>query len=274
MRTNYVKAMNIKDDWAQKGYFRFVDHATGKPTKAFAAGYLFGSTFVEGDTVYVTGTSSEQQWTGQRVQIWASRDLQNFESYTALDLHGFLICNTSICKADDKYVMMFEIHVPRSQAGKRFTARFATSKDLRHWQLTPPECVYTKDHFSAPHCLRYLDGWFYNFYVPVVTRNRESTYDTHVVRSRDLQHWQPSPFNPVLHYGPADKQIANPDLTADQRQKIADATNINNSDIDFCEFKGQLIINYSWGNQAGLEFLAEARYRGTLEQFLSGWFPQ
>jgi len=52
------------------------------------------------------------------------------------------------------------------------------------------------------------------------------------------------------------------------------AEDCNNSDIDFCEFKGKLIINNSWGNQRGKEFLAEAVYQGTLKQFLKGWFPQ
>ena len=70
------------------------------------------------------------------------------------------------------------------------------------------------------------------------------------------------------------KQIANNTLSGKLLQRIAEAKNINNSDIDFCEFKGRLIINYSWGNQRGEEFLAEASYDGTLEQFLKGWFPQ
>lgn len=34
-----------------------------------------------------------------------------------------------------------------------------------------------------------------------------------------------------------------------------------------------MIINYSWGDQLGIEFLAEAVYDGTLEEFLEGWFP-
>ena len=37
-------------------------------------------------------------------------------------------------------------------------------------------------------------------------------------------------------------------------------------------FNGKLIINYSWGNQHGEEFLAEAVYEGTLNEFLNGWF--
>lgn len=58
-----------------------------------------------------------------------------------------------------------------------------------------------------------------------------------------------------------------------QRERIAKAVNLNNSDIDFCEWRGRLIINYSWGNQQGVEHLAEGRYEGTLAQFLRGWFP-
>ena len=83
-----------------------------------------------------------------------------------------------------------------------------------------------------------------------------------------------SPLNPVLRASPDDKLVANPKLTTEQRQRIAKAKNINNSDIDFCQYKGRLIINYSWGNQQGTEFLAEAAYDGTVEQFLSGWFPR
>ena len=49
--------------------------------------------------------------------------------------------------------------------------------------------------------------------------------------------------------------------------------NCNNSDIDFCEFEGDLVINYSWGNQEGIEFLSEARFDGSLAAFLTGWFP-
>ncbi|HNS19534.1 MAG TPA: hypothetical protein PKH24_03500 [Sedimentisphaerales bacterium] len=39
----------------------------------------------------------------------------------------------------------------------------------------------------------------------------------------------------------------------EQRQRIAKAKNINNSDIDFCQYEGRLVINYSWGNQQSRE---------------------
>ena len=251
-----------------ENYSRLVEVSTGEATAPLARGCVFSSAFVDGDTVYVTGTSTEQGWTGQRVEMFASKDLKTWEHWTALDLEGFGICNTSICKTPDGYVMMFEIHKPKEQAGVNFTARFARSKDLRRWEVTGPECVYAKDRYTAPHCLRYLDGYYYDFYLEA-----HEGYEMRVVRSMDLIHWEPSPLNPVLKASAEDKQIANAKLTAEQRQHIDEAKNINNSDIDFCQYEGRLVINYSWGNQQGKEFLAEAVYEGTVEEFLTGWFP-
>ena len=165
---------------------------------------------------------------------------------------------------------MFEIDRPQEEAGVAFTARFLRSKDLHEWKLTPPECNYSKDRYTAPHALRHLEGWFYNFYL----ESRSGSYEMRVVRSRDLVTWDASKLNPVLQYSPEDKTIANPTLTAVQRHRIEDAVNLNNSDIDFCEWRGELVITYSWGNQMGMEHLAEARYAGSESQFLKGWFPE
>ncbi|MBP7051296.1 MAG: hypothetical protein KBE65_09800 [Phycisphaerae bacterium] len=263
VRTSY------KGNLLGENYSRLVEVSTGKATEPFAKGHVFSSAFVDGDTIYVTATSTEKGWTGQRVDVFASKDLQRWETWTALDLPGFEICNTSLCQTPDQYVLMFEIGKPVEEAGAAFTARFATSKDLRTWKVTPPECVYAKDRYTAPHCLRYLDGYYHDFYLEA-----HEGYEMRVVRSRDLVHWEPSPLNPVLKASAQDKQIANPQLTDEQRQRIAKARNINNSDIDFCQYEGRLVINYSWGNQQGEEFLAAAVYDGTVEDFLQGWFPQ
>jgi hypothetical protein len=177
--------------------------------------------------------------------------------------------NTSLCRAGDGYVLMFEIDRPKDQAGVPFTARFLKSRDLHHWELTPPECRYAADRYTAPHCLRYLDGWYYDFYVEI-----RGGYELRVVRSRDLAHWEPSRLNPVMRASAADRVIRNPRLTAPQRAHIAAARDLNNSDVDFCEHEGRLVMFYSWGDQVGTEFLAEAEYHGTLEQFLRGWYPE
>ena len=98
-------------------------------------------------------------------------------------------------------------------------------------------------------------------------------YETYIVRSRDLIRWEPSPLNPVLVVSDEDRRIANPKLTAEKRRKVAGAVDRNNSDVDFCEFRGRTVIYYSWGNQQGTEFLAEAAYDGSLASFLRGFFP-
>ena len=247
-------------------YFRFVDHETGEPTPSFAKGFHLGSAFVDNNTVYVTAVNI---WDGEQVHIFSSTDLKNWNHWMAFDLPGYGIFNTSMTKAGNKYVLMFEIGKPESEAGKRFTARFATSTDLKNWKVLPSQYNYAKDRYTAPHCLRYLDGYYYDFYLEAY-----NGYETRVVRSKDLEHWEASPLNPVLKASKDDKRIANKKLPDKLQKRIKAAEDINNSDIDFCEFKGNLIINYSWGNQRGEEFLAEARYDGTLEQFLKGWFPK
>jgi len=246
------------------GCFHFVDCETGRTTPQFAKGWCFGNAFVDGDTVYVTGTRP-----GKEVQMWVSKDLEHWDTRTALDLPGFRIFNTSICTADGKYALMFEIDEPKEQAGAPFTARFAFSSDLKQWAVTPPECVYAKDRYTAPHCLRYLDGWYYDFYLEAV----RGGYEQCVVRSKDFVHWESSPLNPVLRASDEDRKIRNASLTPEQRRRIAAARNINNSDIDFCEHRGRVVIFYSWGNQQGVEHLAEAVYEGTMADFLRGWFP-
>ena len=246
-------------------YFRFVEHETGETTPSFAKGFHLGSAFVDNNTVYVTTVNI---WDGEQVHIFSSNDLKNWNHRMAFQLPGYGIFNTSMTKAKGKYVLMFEIGKPESEAGKRFTARFATSTDLKNWKVLPSQYNYAKDRYTAPHCLRYLDGYYYDFYLEAY-----NGYETRVVRSKDLEHWDASPLNPVLKASKDDKKIANQHLSDKLRQRIKVAEDINNSDIDFCEYNGKLIINYSWGNQRGEEFLAEARYNGTLEQFLKGWFP-
>ena len=71
-----------------------------------------------------------------------------------------------------------------------------------------------------------------------------------------------------------DKQIANPYLTPHERARIERALDINNSDLELCEFLGRTILYYSWGSQRGIEFLAEASYEGSMKEFLQGWFGQ
>ena len=263
-RFEYVRPGYRHNDTGDS-YFRFVDWGTQEPTPAFGAGHHLGCAFVDGDTAYVTCVDI---WDGEHLLLFASRDLRHWESRSILHLPGWGLFNTSLCRGADGYVLMFEVGKPLEVAGQRFTARFATSTDLQQWQLTAAECTYAKDRYTAPHCLRYANGWYYDFYLEA-----HEGYEQRVVRSRDLIHWEASPLNPVLRASDDDRRIANEALSAADRQRIAAGENLNNSDIDFCQWQGQLWLTYAWGNQRGVEFLAAARYDGTEIEFLEGWFP-
>ena len=246
-------------------YFRFVDTETGKPTKSFAKGFHLGSAYVHDETVYVTGVDV---WDGEQIHVFASKDLEDWDHWLAFELPGFGIFNTSMTRDEEGFVLMFEIGKPEDRAGERFTANFAKSKDMKQWEVLSSDHNYSKDRYTAPHCLRYHKGYYYNFYLEA-----HDGYEMRVVRSKDLKQWEASPLNPVLKASEEDEQIANKGLSDKLQQEITNAKNINNSDLDFCEFNGKLLINYSWGNQRGEEFLAEAYYQGTMAQFLEGWFP-
>jgi hypothetical protein len=219
-------------------YFRFIDVETGKATTAFAKGYDLGCVYAEGETMWVLGVDN---WDGENIAVFRSRDLEHWEQHKALKLPGWGLFNTSVCKAGDRYVMAIEVGKPPQVVGVPFTMRFAESKNLLDWKLLPEACVYTKERYSACPALRYLDGWFYMLYLE---SRPGPNYETHLVRSKNLIRWEPSPLNPVLKASPEDELIANSKLNADHREKIARAVDLNNSDMDLCEFKGRTIITY------------------------------
>jgi dienelactone hydrolase len=265
-RFEYVRD-NYPANKTGSSYFRYLDVAGGNATPAFAKGRHLGCTFAEGETIYAFGVD---KWGGEKITVYRSKDMEKWEERLALQLPGWTLYNTSVCKADGRYIMAIEVGEPKEVVGVPFTIFFAESKDLLSWKLLPQECVYSKEKYTACPALRYLDGYFYMLYLET---RPGPTYETFIVRSRDLKHWESSRLNPVLAFSDEDKRIADPILTAEQKKSIAQAKDINNSDVDLCEFKGKTILYYSWGNQQGKEFLAEAVYEGTLTSFLQGFFP-
>ncbi len=264
-RFEYVRA-NYKPNKTGASYFRFIDVEPGEPTPAFARGYHLGSAYVQDETVFAYGVNASG---GSRIQVFWSKDLKTWSSRPALTKPGWGIYNNFVCKGRENYVMAIELGEPPEEVGVRFTMRFAESDDLINWRLTPSKCVYSEDRYTACPALRFLDDHYYMIYLE---RTGPWTFEPYIIRSRDLVHWQSSPFNPMMSPSADDKIIANLNLTAEQREHIAKAVNINNSDVDLCEFNGKTIIYYSWGNQRGTEFLAQAVYDSTLKSFLRSFF--
>jgi len=266
-RFEYVRE-KYKPNKTGDSYFCFIDVESGEPATDFAAGQHLGSAYVEGDTVFAFGVD---KWGGSAIRAFWSKDLVHWSSQVALNVPGWGMYNSSVCKARDRYVMAVELGEPPEEVGVGFTIRFVESSDLLNWHLTSSECVYSKDRYTACPALRFLGG---NYYMIYLEARPGPTYEPHIVTSEDLIHWRSSIFNPIMHFSADDKKIANSKLTPEQREHIARAVNINNSDVDLCEFKGETVIYYSWGNQRGTEFLAEAFYEGTLEDFLTGFFAE
>ncbi len=264
---NYDHWMDIPEDPC----FRFVHVRTNASTPLFAEGHAFGFPWAEGDTMYVV-TGSTNHWGSDGLTFFKSKDLVNWEQYAELDLPGWKTYNMNIAKKDGVYTLMVEINAPFEEAGEfNFTFRFFKSTDLTNWELTPRECVFQKDRYcGSPSIYAFEDDPYY--YVGYLEAYPNARYANSIARSKDLINWEYSPINPVLMYDEDDRKIANPHLTPKDRERIASAWDINNSDMEVCEYLGRTLIYYSWGDQLGNEFLAEAWYEGPVHDFLRSFF--
>ena len=253
---------------------RFVHVRTGTPTPLFAEGHSFGFPYVEGDTVYVV-TGSREYWGSDGLVFYRSDDLVHWEEYATLPLPGYKIYNMNIAKMQDVYTLLIEISDPAEECGVPFTFRFLQSHDLTHWTMMPEDCVFQKDRYAGSPALYTFEGDPY-YYVGYLEAYPNERYANSIARSTDLKTWEYSPINPVLMYDDAeDKKIGSPFLTPADRKRIDAALNVNNSDMELCEYLGRTIIYYSWGDQKGTEFLAEACYEGDMHTFLRSFFePQ
>lgn len=266
-RFEYVRHPYYKPNTTGASYFRFVDMDRGAYTPAFARGYHLGVAHAQGDTMYVYGVPG---WGGPTVQVFWSKDLEHWKERVTLTTPGWKLYNTSVCHGrGGMFVMAVEVGAPPEEAGVPFTMRFALSADLLDWQLTPRDHVYSREKYTACPALRWFDPWYYMIYLEAYPG---PTYESHIVRSRDLVHWEPSRFNPILVHSDEDKVIASRAITEAQRERIRGIVNVNNSDVDLCEWRGKTVFFYSWGTQLGDEFLAQAEYDGPLQELLEGYF--
>ncbi|MCY2931444.1 MAG: hypothetical protein NTV86_18535 [Planctomycetota bacterium] len=265
-------------EWFRNGsVLRVMDRDAHKEVSRFGPSHRFPCAFVRDDTVYVIATREDLGWHGYTLTLFTSKDLIHWHEEVAFQDKDYGLCNTSVCRADGRYVMSIEVHTSAKESmnGSFFAGRFLESGDGVRWALTAPDCRVGFDGGTkSPHLLRWSEGWFYLF---STVGGYPAGYVLLLERSRDLKTWEACPLNPVMAASPEDKLVLNPFLTDAERAEIAANGDSNNSDIDFCEFQGRLIINYCWGTQGqggGHEYLAEAEYAGTEGQFLKAWYPE
>ena len=251
---------------------RFIHVRSNQSTPLFAQDHTFGFPYAIEDTMYVV-TGVGKNWGAEALDFYRSKDLVNWEKYSELRLPGWKIYNMNIAEKDGVYTLLVEISAPVEEAGTvPFTFRFLQSRDMINWELLSGEHVFQKERYcGSPSLYTFPEDPYY--YVGYLEGYPEYRFGNSLARSKDLIHWEYSPINPVLMYNEfEDKQIGSPFLTPEDRARIEDALDTNNSDMELCEYLGRTIIYYSWGDQKGTEFLAEACFEGTMKEFLTGFF--
>ena len=61
-------------------------------------------------------------------------------------------------------------------------------------------------------------------------------------------------------------------FTEKQIRDMAIHMNINNSDVDVCEYEGRVYLVFATGNQLTESYYAEAVFDGTMKEFLEAYF--
>jgi hypothetical protein len=219
---------------------------SGRVVSAFAPFYGLASAFVRGERLFVYAIPNDSNG-AQRIDCFSSTDLRHWDITTVLRAEpGEELFNETVCEAQGRFVMAFEI---RDKKTHPFTIVFAESTDLLTWRrmLLP---VFAPERYTACPTLRYLDGWYYMLYLEHKTPAWR--FETYIVRSRDLAHWEASPRNPVLD--PVGRE------------------DINASDVDLVEHRGAVHLWYGYGDQRGQGGITSARFAGTLREFLASYF--
>ena len=228
----------------------------------FGVGYCFASAFAENDRIVVTVT---ERWGGPGFYLLESDDMEHWSEPRPIFSDPAKRCyNSSLFKADGRYVNALEIGSTADCLDN--AVFFAESKDLVSWRMIPGASGRL-----APPELCWQDGWYFGL---ALRGDYTQGFHTDIFRSRDLRTWEASPLGPVLTFGDEDRRIhPRAALTPEQRRTIAEAVNINNSDIGLCEYAGKLCVSYSWGDQSGHEFLALGEAAATLKEFCFNYFP-
>lgn len=250
------------------------ERESGKVISRFGEGCYYYSFYMENDTAYVIGTKSNVgKHSGSTFLVYESKDLINWSCRELLSRPGWAYCNTSLTKGDDEYVLLMEAAEPSEVLGIPYTFFFAKSKDMINWTFMDNDHCLSRERYNGGPYMRYSNGWYYIF---SVTQLPLYHYTNYVYRTKDFETYEIAPYNPILMPDNDDK-IISPyacDLDEEKLERIRTGFNINNSDIDMCDYNGKTIITYNIGNQLGFYALCEAEYDGTVDEFLAACFDE
>lgn len=253
------------------------ERESGKILSTVGENEFFYSFYMENGTAYVLGTKVEEP-IKNTIMIYESTDLVNWKGRKLLDNPGWNYFNTSLTKGPDGYVLLIEANQPFEYSGPGpydFTLFFATSKDMVHWEHMDPNLGFSKERYMGGPWFHYSNGWYYLISVTKLPLKR---YTNCIYRTKDFHDWEAGIYNPIMMPDNMDRVISPlaHGLTEEDMQKVATHFNINNSDVDMCDWKdGKTLMVYNTGNQLGTSgFLAEAVYDGTMDQYLAACFDE
>ncbi|HOY58623.1 MAG TPA: hypothetical protein PK640_10880, partial [Verrucomicrobiota bacterium] len=131
--------------------------------------------------------------------------------------------------------------------------KFARSADLAQWSKVDG-LIFTgaNREYSACPVLRYHAPYYYVIYLHAAIPGHTG-WVSFLARSRDLESWDLSPFNPILEAGPGE--------------------GINNSDVDIFEWEGRTYLYYATGDQSTWGAVRTAQYSGPMRELFERSFP-
>ena len=268
MRTEmlYIEGDNRKD--CQGVGIRDVE--SGKILSQVGKDSYFHAAYVENDTLYITAVDKKERGV---IRMYESTDLIHWTNRPLFNNKGWVYYNTALTKGPDGYVLLMEASHPKEYVGAYpFTFFFATSPDLVNWTFMDYDLGFSKERYMGGPWMKYSEGYYY---VIAVTELPCKRYTNYIYRTKDFRDWEVGLYNPLLMPDDEDRKISPRAVDMDEEflEKIKTAFNINNSDVDMCDWNGKTYICYGTGNQMGTSgWLAEAEYDGTVAEFLKANF--
>ncbi len=234
-------------------YLYIDDLQNGMEVARFGEGHSFVSAFVNGNELNVFAlefTDFGRVMNSTGIDRLVSTDLKNWKTEKViLPEDGEHLFNSSVCRDDKGYVMAYESDKP-----VQFCFKFARSNDLSKWEKVDG-LAFTgeKREYSACPVIRYFAPYYYVIYLHSKVQGHNG-WISYMARSKDLETWELSPFNPVLEAGAGEGK--------------------NNSDVDILEYQGKTYLYYATGDQETWGTIRTAQFNGTERVFFESYFPK
>jgi hypothetical protein len=152
--------------------------------------------------------------------------------------------------------MSIEVGEPEEYVVKRYTEFFVKSKDLTNWEMLPYDTCYTRSRYNACQVIRFHNGYLL-YDLPRGAPARAVC--PYIYRTRDFEVWEIGLHIPIMHVSKEDRMPRTGYAFTPEEEKKRSYLNINNCDIDLCEFRGENVyINYLTGDQLGFYCMCEA----------------